>query len=211
MNTTLKTLFIQAGIAIVVTFGAAMSLSVHAQTAQGAPDAYIKAIAEDLLTTIKSDKAVLAGDPKRIADLVSEKVLPNVNLAKMTQSAVGRNWSKASPDQQATLQKEFRVLLQRTYGGALSLAKDATLQMRPLRAAADDTDVVVRTNVVVPKGDPIGVDYRMEKIGGTWKVYDLNVAGSWLVQNYQGVFNKEVDAGGIEGLIKFLQTRNGSK
>jgi phospholipid transport system substrate-binding protein len=164
-----------------------------------------------LLSTIKSDKAVLAGDPKRIADLVSEKILPNVNLAKMTQSAVGRNWSKASPDQQATLQKEFRVLLQRTYGGALSLAKDATLQMRPLRAAADDTDVVVRTNVVVPKGDPIGVDYRMEKIGGTWKVYDLNVAGSWLVQNYQGVFNKEVDAGGIDGLIKFLQTRNGSK
>jgi phospholipid transport system substrate-binding protein len=204
---SLKSLFAHAGIVLALSLGA----SAHAQTAQGAPDAYIKAVAEDLLSTIKSDKAVLAGDPKRIADLVSEKILPNVNLAKMTQSAVGRNWSKASADQQASLQKEFRVLLQRTYGGALSLAKDATLQMRPLRAAADDTDVVVRTNVVVPKGDPIGVDYRMEKIGGAWKVYDLNVAGSWLVQNYQGVFNKEVDAGGIEGLIKFLQTRNGSK
>jgi phospholipid transport system substrate-binding protein len=83
--------------------------------------------------------------------------------------------------------------------------------MRPLRAAADDTDVVVRTNIVVPKGEPIGVDYRMEKINGTWKVYDLNVGGAWLVQNYQGVFNKEVDAGGIEGLIKFLHSRNGTK
>jgi phospholipid transport system substrate-binding protein len=210
MNMTLKSLkslSAHAGIVLALSLGT----NAHAQTAQGAPDAYIKAVAEDLLSTIKSDKAVLAGDPKRIADLVSEKILPNVNLAKMTQSAVGRNWSKANADQQATLQKEFRVLLQRTYGGALSLAKDATLQMRPLRAAADDTDVVVRTNVVVPKGDPIGVDYRMEKIGGTWKVYDLNVAGSWLVQNYQGVFNKEVDAGGIDGLIKFLQTRNGSK
>lgn len=207
MNITLKTLFIQAGIALAVTLGSAT----HAQTAQGAPDAFVKALAEDLLTTIKADKAIMAGDPQRVNALVSEKILPNINLAKMTQSAVGRNWSKASPEQQATLQKEFRTLLQRTYGGALSLAKDATLQMRPLRAAADDLDVVVRTNVIVPKGEPIGVDYRMEKIGGSWKVYDLNVAGSWLVQNYQGVFNKEVDANGIDGLIKFLQSRNGSK
>ncbi len=209
MKTTLNTFLMHASIALGLTLTA--HASVLAQTPQGAPDAYIKAVAEDLLATIKSDKAVLAGDPKRINELVSEKILPNVNLAKMTQSAVGRNWNKANADQQAMLQKEFRVLLQRTYGGALSLAKDATLQMRPLRAAADDTDLVVRTNVIVPKGEPIGVDYRMEKVGGTWKVYDLNVAGSWLVQNYQGVFNKEVDAGGIEGLIKFLQTRNGTK
>jgi phospholipid transport system substrate-binding protein len=143
--------------------------------------------------------------------LVSEKILPNVNLQKMTQSAVGRHWSKASPEQQATLQKEFRILLQRTYGGALTLAKDATLQMRPFRAAADDTDVVVRTNIIIPKGDAVPVDYRMEKTDGAWKVYDLNVTGAWLVQNYQGVFNKQVDNGGIDGLIKFLQTNNGSK
>jgi phospholipid transport system substrate-binding protein len=207
MNITLKTLFIQAGIAFAMVVGT----PAHAQTAQGAPDAFIKATAEDLLATIKTDKGVLAGDPQRINALVSDKILPNVNLAKMTQGAVGRNWSKASAEQQLVLQKEFRILLQRTYGGALSIAKDATLQMRPLRAAADDTDVVVRTNIVVPKGEPIGVDYRMEKVGGAWKVYDLNVGGAWLVQNYQGVFNKEVDASGIDGLIKFLQTRNGSK
>lgn len=207
MNTTLKTILAQAGIALTLSFTAAS----HAQTAQGAPDAFIKATAEDLLNTIKSDKALLAGDAQRVNTLVGEKILPNVNLAKMTQSAVGRNWSKASPEQQATLQKEFRTLLQRTYGGALSLAKDATLQMRPLRAAADDTDVVVRTNVVVAKGEPIGVDYRMEKVGGSWKVYDLNVGGAWLVGNYQGVFNKEVDAGGIDGLIKYMQSRNSAK
>jgi phospholipid transport system substrate-binding protein len=207
MNTTLKTLLIRSGLVL----GLMVAAGAQAQTAQGAPDAFIKATAEDLMTTIKTDKAVLAGDPQRINALVSEKILPNVNLQKMTQSAVGRHWSKASPEQQATLQKEFRILLQRTYGGALTLAKDATLQMRPFRAAADDTDVVVRTNIIIPKGDAVPVDYRMEKTDGAWKVYDLNVTGAWLVQNYQGVFNKQVDNGGIDGLIKFLQTNNGSK
>jgi phospholipid transport system substrate-binding protein len=207
MNITLKTLLIRSSLVL----GLMVAAGAQAQTAQGAPDAFIKATAEDLMATIKTDKAVLAGDPQRINALVSEKILPNVNLQKMTQSAVGRHWNKASPEQQATLQKEFRIMLQRTYGGALTLAKDATLQMRPLRAAADDTDVVVRTNIIIPKGDAVPVDYRMEKTDGAWKVYDLNVGGAWLVQNYQGVFNKQVDNGGIDGLIKFLQTNNGSK
>ncbi len=208
-NRTLTQLLTQACLAVGLTITAAAPAM--AQTAQGAPDAFVKATAEDLLATIKNDKAVLAGDPQRINNLVSEKILPNVNLPKMTQNAVGRNWSKATPEQQAVLQKEFRVLLQRTYGGALSLAKDATLEMRRSRNEADATDVVVRTNVVVPKGEPIGVDYRLEKVGGAWKMYDLNVAGSWLVQNYRGVFAKEVEANGIDGLIQFLKKRNGSK
>jgi phospholipid transport system substrate-binding protein len=208
-NRTLTQLLAQASLIVGLTMAA--TVPVFAQTAQGSPEAFVKATAEDLLATLKNDKAVLAGDPQRINALVSEKILPNVNLAKMTQSAMGRNWSKASPEQQAALQKEFRVLLQRTYGGALSLAKDATLEMRRSRNEPDATDVVVRTNVVVPKGEPISVDYRLEKIAGSWKVYDLNVAGSWLVQNYRGVFAKEVEANGIDGLIQFLKKRNGSK
>jgi phospholipid transport system substrate-binding protein len=181
-----------------------------AQTAQGDPVAFVKATAEDLLATIKTDKAVMAGDPQRINALVNEKILPNVNLAKMTQSAVGRSWSKATPEEQAALQKEFRVLLQRTYGGALSLAKDATLKMGRSNVKPESTDALIRTSVIA-KGEPINVDYRLEKISGAWKVYDLNVAGSWLVQNYRGVFAKEIETNGIAGLIQFLKTRNGSK
>ncbi len=196
-----------------VTAALGLAFAVQAQNvpANTAPEVFIKAIATDLLETVKNDKAAQAGDAARINAIVNEKVLPYVDLARMTQGSVGRNWSKASPEQQATLQKEFRIMLQRTYGGALALAKDATLQMRPFRGAANETDVVVRSNVMVPKGEPISMDYRLEKIAGAWKVYDLNVASSWLVQNYQGVFAKEVEAGGIEGLIKFMQTRNKSK
>lgn len=205
MNSLLKALFIKASVVVALALSV---VAVQAQSAQGAPDAFIKAIAEDILASVKADKAAQAGDPSRINALVSEKIMPNVDLPKMTQNAVGRNWAKATADQQVALQKEFRTLLMRTYGGALTLAKDATLQMRPLRAAADDTDLVVRTNVIVTRGDPIPVDYRMEKGAAGWKVYDLNVAGSWLVQNYQGVFNKQVNDGGIDGLVKFLQTTN---
>ena len=213
MKTSLKSFLVNAAVAL--SLGAAVhsagAQANAAANANGAPDAFIKAVAEDILQSIQTDKGVLAGDPTRVNTLVSEKVMPYANMAKMTQGAVGRHWSKASPEQQAVLQKEFRILLQRTYSGALGLAKNATLQMRPLRAAADDTDVVVRTNVIVPKGEPIPVDYRMEKTAAGWKVYDLNVAGSWLVQNYQGVFNKQVNDGGIEGLIKFMQTTNAAK
>ena len=206
MKPFVKTLFTAT-----VALGLAWSAQAQNVPANTAPEVFIKAIATDLLDTVKNDKAAQAGDAARINAIVNDKVLPYVDLARMTQGSVGRNWSKATLEQQATLQKEFRVMLQRTYGGALALAKDATLQMRPFRGAADETDVVVRSNVLVPKGDPIGMDYRLEKVGGAWKVYDLNVANSWLVQNYQGVFAKEVDAGGIEGLIKFMQTRNKSK
>ena len=214
VNMSVKSLLVKAGLALSLGLSIVASqanTNANAQLSMGAPDVFIKAVAEDILTSVQTDKAVLAGDPVRINALVNDKVLPYVNLPKMTQGAVGRHWSKATPEQQVSLQKEFRVLLQRTYGGALSLAKNATIQMRPLRAAADDTDLVVRTNVIVPKGEPIGVDYRMEKTATGWKVYDLNVAGSWLVQNYQGIFNKQVNDGGIEGLIKFLQTNNSAK
>jgi phospholipid transport system substrate-binding protein len=191
-----------------------LALSTHiavAQSAQGDPVAFVKATAEDLLETIKTDKAVMAGDSQRINALVNEKILPNVNLPKMTQSAVGRSWSKATPEEQLALQKEFRILLQRTYGGALSLAKDATLKMGRSNVKPDATDALVRTSVVVPKGEPINVDYRLEKTSGAWKVYDLNVAGSWLVQNYRGIFTKEIETNGIAGLIQFLKKRNGTK
>jgi phospholipid transport system substrate-binding protein len=173
-----------------------------------APDALIKTLGDEILAAIKTDKDIQAGDVRKINALVESKVLPNVDFVRMTSLAVGRSWRSATPEQQKALQNEFRGLLIRTYAGALSAAKDATIQMRPLRAAADDTDVVVRTQVMQPRADPIQLDYRLEKSPTNWKIYDVNVLGVWLVETYKNSFAQEIEKGGIDGLIKTLAEKN---
>ena len=192
-----------AGLGLGLSLG---HLSVQAQTV--AADTFIKGIADDLLKTVEADAAVQKGDAKRINAIVDEKIMPNVNFAKMTAASVGAAWRTATPDQQAALQKEFRMLLQRNYGTALAAAKGATLQMRPLRAAADDTEAVVRTTITPPKGEAIQVDYRVEKAGTTWKIYDVNIVGVWMAQNYKTSFAPEIDKNGVAGLIKSLAEKN---
>jgi phospholipid transport system substrate-binding protein len=180
-----------------------------AQSAAG-PDALIKTLSDDVLAAIKADKDLQGGDLRKLNALVESKVLPNVDFARMTALAVGRSWRSATPEQQKALQQEFRGLLIRTYGGALSAAKDATIQLRPMRAAADDTDVVVRTQVMQPRADPIQLDYRMEKSAAGWKIYDVNVLGVWLVETYKNSFADEISKSGIDGLIKTLADKNKS-
>ncbi|MFM2398600.1 MAG: hypothetical protein RL341_757 [Pseudomonadota bacterium] len=182
--------------------------SVMAQSAPTAPDALIKSLGDDVLASIKADKDIQAGDLRKVNGLVEAKILPHVDFARMTSLAVGRSWRSATPEQQKALQQEFRGLLIRTYAGALSAAKDATIQMRPLRAAADDTDLIVRSQVVQPRADPIQLDYRMEKGANGWKIYDVNVLGVWLVETYKGSFAQEIDKNGIDGLIKTLAEKN---
>lgn len=172
------------------------------------PDALIKSIAEEVLASIKSDSEIQAGDMRRVNKLVETKILPHVDFLKMTSLAVGRHWTRATPEQQKALQTEFRGLLTRTYAGALSAAKDAQIQMRPLRAAVDESDVVVRSQVIPGRGDPIQLDYRMEKSATGWKIYDFNVLGVWLVETYKASFAQEVDKNGLDGLIKTLAERN---
>ena len=172
------------------------------------PDAFIKSIAEDVLAEIKADKEIQAGDMSRVNKLVETKILPHVNFVRMTSLAVGRYWARATPDQQKALQTEFRGLLTRTYAGALSAAKDAQIQMRPLRASPEDSEVVVRSQVVQGRGDPIQLDYRMEKSATGWKIYDFNVLGVWLVETYKASFAQEIDKNGLDGLIKTMKERN---
>ena len=140
--------------------------------------------------------------------LVDEKILPYVDFQKMTQLAVGRGWRTANAEQRTALTREFRTLLVRTYSGALSQVKDHKVQMRPFRAQPNETDVVVRTNVVPSRGEPIQLDYRLEKQDAGWKIYDVNVLGVWLVENYKTQFAGEINAGGVDGLIKSLTERN---
>jgi phospholipid transport system substrate-binding protein len=139
--------------------------------------------------------------------LVDAKIVPYTNFQKTTQLAMGKNWSRATPEQQKQIMTEFKSLLIRTYAGALTQVKDQTVTYRPFRMDPADTEVVVKTQVM-NKGDAIQIDYRLEKVGETWRLYDINVLGAWLIEAYRGQFNNQISANGIDGLIKFLQDRN---
>ena len=195
--------------------GASLSLALLAaapfvRAADEAPDALIKRISADVLDNIKADKAVQGGDMSRVIALVDTKIMPNVDFTRMTASAVGRNWRQATPEQQKRLQEEFKTLLIRTYSGALAQVKEQSINVKPLRAAAAaDTEVVVRSEVL-GSGDPVQLDYRMEKTATGWKIYDLNVLGVWLVETYRTQFAQEINAKGVDGLIASLAQRNKS-
>ena len=178
---------------------------VHAEVM--APEALIKQVSTEVIDTVKADKAIQAGDVSKIITLVDTKVMPNVNFQRMTASAVGRNWRAATPEQQKRLQEEFKILLVRTYAGALTEVKNQTVGLKPMRAAATDTEVVVRTEIK-GKGEPIQLDYRMEKLADGWKIYDVNVAGVWLVEQYRNNFAQEIGSVGIDGLITKLAEKN---
>ncbi len=188
----------------------ALSFAGAAQAADEAADAFIKRVSSDILEAIKADKSIHNGDVNKIITLVDQRVMPNVNFLRMTASAVGPGWRQATPEQQKRLQEEFKVLLVRTYSGALGQVSDQTIVVKPLRAAADDKEVLVRTEVR-GKGDPIQLDYRVEKTAdGSWKVYNMNVMGIWLVENYKTQFAQEINAKGVDGLVVSLAERNKS-
>jgi len=177
-----------------------------------APDALIERLTKEAIDIIQSDKAVQAGDVARIKDLVDMKVMPHVNFQRMTSSAVGPAWRQATPEQRTRLQAEFKTLLVRTYAGAMSQAKNLTFSMKPMRSAPEDKEVIVRT-LIKGRGDPVQLDYRLEKtpgMGAGWKIYNLNVLGVWLVDTYRSQFSQEINAKGIDGLIATLAERNKS-
>ena len=190
--------------ALVATVFMLLGSMAHAETA---PDALVKQLSTEVIDTVKADKDIQAGDVRKVIALVDAKVLPHVNFQRMTSMAVGRYWRQATPEQQGRLQDEFKILLVRTYSGALSQVRDQSVVMKPLRSRPGDTEVLVRTEVK-GKGEPIQLDYRLEKAGDTWKIYDVNVLGVWLVETYRSSFAQEISASGIDGLISKLTERN---
>lgn len=173
-----------------------------------APDEFIRTLSTQIIDRIRADADLRNGDLRKLSQFVDETVLPNVNFERMTALAVGRNWRQATPEQQKQLMTEFRALLTRTYAGALSSVKDQSVRVKPMRAGAEDTDVIVRSEIVQSRGEPIQLDYRLEKAGSGWRIYDLNVVGVWLVETYRNQFSQEINAKGIDGLIKSLADRN---
>ena len=172
-----------------------------------APDQLIRQLSIETLDAVKSDKAIQGGDTSKVMALVNEKVMPHVDFQRITATAVGRFWRQATPEQKQRLQDEFKTLLVRTYAGALTQVKDQTIAMKPMRASPEDTEVIVRTEIR-GKGDPIQLDYRVEKTDAGWKIYDVNVLGIWLADQYKNSFAQEINAKGIDGLIKSLAERN---
>jgi phospholipid transport system substrate-binding protein len=195
--------------------GAVLSMNllfaaVPAFAADMTADAFIKQLSDEVIDTIKGDKAFQAGNMTKLNALVDAKVMPNVNFRRITASAVGPGWSKATPEQQKQLQEEFKSLLLRTYAGALSQITDQTITVKPSRASPEDTEVVVKTEVR-GKGEPIQLDYRLEKTPGSgsgWKIYNLNVMGVWLMETFRSQFSQEINAKGVDGLIATLKSRN---
>jgi len=179
-----------------------------AAVAQEAPDVFIKRISQEVLETAKSDRDIQSGNQQKILDVVQSKILPNVDFQRMTALAAGRYWREATPEQQKRLTEEFRDLLVYTYAGAIAQIRDQQLEFKPMRNDPSDTDVEVRSQVVQQRGEPIQLNYRLAKAGNTWKIYDLNVLGAWLVETYKGNFASEISKGGIDGLIKTLAERN---
>ena len=185
-------------------------LPLGAAAAEEGADALIKRLSGEVLELIRADKAIQAGDVSRIIALVDSKVMPSVNFQRMTASAVGPAWRTATPEQQKRLQEEFKTLLVRTYAGALTQIVNQQIVIKPMRAAADDKEVIVRTEVR-GQGDALQIDYRLEKISGAgagWKIYNINVLGVWLVETYRSQFAQEITAKGVAGLITTLSERN---
>ena len=174
---------------------------------QSTPDGLIKTVVSDVMASVKSDPEIQKGNIPRIVDLVEKKIVPYTDMRRTTEMAMGPNWKKATAEQQAQLVSEFKNLLIRTYSGALSQLRDQTIQFKPLRAAPDDKEVVVKT-VVIGRGDPVPLDYRLEKTANGWRVYEMNIMGVWLVEAYRNQFANQISQNGVEGLVKFLQDRN---
>ena len=207
MNRKFLTLFTSFFMAIGLLLGASAVMA-----ADEAPDAFVKRISNETLDAVRADKSIKAGDINKTMQLVDSKLMQHVNFRRMTALATGPGWRKATPEQQERLQEEFKLLLIRTYSGALSQINDQIIEVKPLRGASDEKNLVVQTEVK-GKGDPIQLDYRLEKTpgeGAGWKIFDLNVLGIWLVENYRSQFSKEINAGGVDGLIKSLSDRNKS-
>ena len=177
-----------------------------------APEAFVKRVSVEVLDSIKADKGMRNGDVNRVMVLVDTRIMPNLDFARMTASAVGPAWRQASPEQKARLQEEFKILLTRTYSGALAQVGDQTVEVKPVRGSAEDKDLVVRTEIK-NGGEVVQMDYRLTKTPGQgtgWKIYNLNVMGVWLVDTYKTQFAQEINAKGLDGLISSLSQRNKS-
>ena len=190
-----------------IMWALALCVAQFSAFAEVAPEAFMQQLSTEVIDAVKSDKAIQAGDVGRIRTLVDSKIVPNVNLQRMVVKSVGPQWRSASPEQQKRLTEEFKTYLINTYAGALTQVKDQSVKLRPMRAGTSPNEVVVGTDVV-GKGEPIQLDYRLEKAGDTWKIFDFNVLGLWATESFRSQFSRDLSSGGIDALIDRLAEKN---
>ena len=190
-------------LAIALTLGTTLAVA----RAETAPDVFVMTLSTEVIDAVKADKAIQAGDVAKIRTLVDTKVLPNVNLQRMVIKSVGQPWRSATPEQQKRLTEEFKTYLINTYSGALTQVRDQTVKLRPVRAGSSANEIVIGTDVV-SKGEPIQLDYRLEKAGDTWKIYDFNVLGLWATDSFRSQFARDLSGGGVDALIARLSEKN---
>lgn len=200
----INTLFVFLAMCVAFCVGIAQT----AVAAEETPDQLVKRLSAEIIELAKTDKDVQAGNQKRILELVEIKVLPYINFSRMTSLAAGKSWRDATPEQQKQLTEEFRSLLVYTYANTISQIKDQRVEFKPFRAAPDDTEVEVKSQIIPSRGEPIILNYRLEKTASGWKIYDISVLGAWLVETYKGNFSAEISKSGIDGLIKTLSDKN---
>ena len=197
-------------LAVLSTLVMTVAFATGAAVAQTAPNAFVETLSTQVIEQVRSDKDIQSGDVKRVAELVETTLMPHVNFERMTALSVGRPWREATPDQKNKLMTEFRILLLRTYANAFTAVRDQSIRMKPFRGDAADAEVIVRSEIVQPRGEPIQLDYRLERANSAWKIYDVNVLGVWLVQTYRNQFAQEIYACEIDGLIRSLADKNKS-
>ncbi len=197
-----------ASLSLCLLVAASVGFASSAVAADEAPDQLVKRLSTEILDAAKTDKEIQNGNRTRINDLVENKVLPFIDFNRMTALAVGKSWRDSTPDQQKQLINEFRTLLIHTYSGAITQIRDQRVEFKPLRAAPEDTEVEVKSLVIQSRGEPLQLNYRLEKTANGWKIFDINVLGAWLVETYKGNFAAEISKGGVDGLIKTLSEKN---
>ena len=175
-----------------------------------APDVMVKNVTNEVLEIVRKDKDIQGGNTRKAIDLVESKVLPHFNFQRMTAQAVGKTWRQANPAQQKALADEFRTLLVRTYANALTAYKNQTVDYKPAKMAAGETEARVHSEIKQPGAKPINIDYDLMKDGSDWKVYDFSIGGISMVTSYRDQFTQQISSGGLEGLIKSLQVKNAS-
>lgn len=207
--TARRTLLLGAALALAAAFALPPAQAAEAAPAEGTAEALILRLTTEVLDGIRADKAIRAGDFDREQKLINEKIMPNIDFDKMTRLTVGRPWRGATPEQRSALIEQFRALLLRTYAGALSRVTDEKVRLQPSHGQeATATDTIVRTLIVASQGDPISIDYRLEKTDAGWKIYDLSILNVWLVENYKNEFLAPLNQGGVDNLIQTLIAKN---
>lgn len=173
------------------------------------PQELVRDTSSRMLSALRDEREVIVSNPGRLYELVADIVLPYFDFERMSQWVLGKNWRTATPEQRVRFVEQFRRLLVRTYGTALSDYADEKIIYLPHSDSGDSVKVTVRTEIE-QGGSTIPIHYSMYNSKDGWKVYDVAISGVSLVTNYRSTFSSIIRGEGMDSLIDQLVKRNGA-